>query len=230
MKLSFLSKVFTTIGLTASLSVVVGSNIPKPAQAQVQSLAEMLEQNKACDRAMAENGEATERGYFFDDFKGLNLTDQQKKAYEALDAQAEAKRAEVFKRSTSVADPAAGLIFSPSTGVLAPPEVLGAIQDALNSNPKMDRATALNQQFGRYGSFVASSYITYFTPEQQTQLDQITKDFYAQVQDLMTPKQQPQYRKNLAARLRINAACDIKAPFSSYPALGQISDTIPKTK
>jgi hypothetical protein len=178
---------------------------------------------------MREYGEEFEGGYFFDDFRGLNLTDQQKKAYEALDAQAEAKRAEVYKRSISVADPAAILSFSSSPGVSVPADVQAAIQEVLNSSPKMDQEAALNQKFGKYGRFIGS-YITYFTPEQETQLSQISKDFYSQVQNLMTPEQQPQFSKNLAARLKINEVCDQKGPISGYPALGQISDTIPTTK
>ncbi|RUT10323.1 hypothetical protein DSM106972_008180 [Dulcicalothrix desertica PCC 7102] len=229
MKLTFLSKTVRTLGLMTLLSVMVGTSVQQSVQAQTQSTADFLEQSKACDRAMKEDGEEMDGGYFFDDFKGLNLTDQQKKAYEVLDAQAEAKRAEIYKGSISVADPAAILSFSSSPGVSVPPDVQAAIQEALNSNPKMDQEAALNQKFGKYGRFIGS-YITYFTPEQETQLSQIGKDFYSQVQDLMTPEQQPQYSKNLAARLRINAACDVKGPISSYPALGQISDTIPTKK
>jgi Spy/CpxP family protein refolding chaperone len=213
----------------ALLSVSVGTTVQQSVQAQTQDPADTLERSQACDRAMKEDGEEMEGGYFFDDFKGLNLTDKQKKAYEALDAQAEAKRAKVYKESISVADPAAILSFSSSPGVSIPPDVQAAIQEALNSNPKMDKEAALNQKFGKYGIFIGS-YITYLTSEQQAQIDQATKDFYAQVQDLMTPEQQPQYSKNLAARLRINAACDVKGPISSYPALGQISDKIPTTK
>ncbi|KAM3106509.1 fasciclin domain-containing protein, partial [Phormidesmis sp. 146-33] len=71
------------------------------------------------------------------------------------------------------------------------------------------------------------SYVTYLTPAQQTQLAQISSDFYRQVQALMTPEQQPQYSKNLAARLRINAACDAKQPLMGYPAAGRIVNQPP---
>lgn len=238
MKLASFSKI-TAASLTIALSIAA---LPNVTQAQTDNVAyaieqfrrfdpeqrrlDDLEQSKICDRVWEENSNVQFEGRSsFDDFQGVNLTDAQKQAYEALDAQAEAKRAELYKQTISIADPSAILAFLsgfPGT-VPAPPDVQAAIQAALDLNPKMDQETALNERFGngKYGLFVGS-YITYLTPDQQTQLAQITTDFYTQVQALMTPAQQPQYSKNLTARLRINAACDARQPISSYPALGRI--------
>jgi uncharacterized surface protein with fasciclin (FAS1) repeats len=238
MKLSSFSKI-TAASLLTALSIVT---LPNVTQAQTDNVTyaieqfrqfdpeqrrlDDLEQSKICDRVWQESSNYQFEGRpSFDDFLGVNLTNAQKQAYEALDAQAEAKRAELYKQTVSIADPSAILAFLsrfPET-VPTPPDVQSAIQAELDRNPKMDQLDALNQQFdnGKYGLFVGS-YITYLTPEQQTQLAQISTDFYSQVQALMTPAQQPQYSKNLAARLRINAACDAMQPVSSYPALGRI--------
>ncbi len=236
MKLTVLSKMLITAGFMAALSAAIVPTITKTAQAQNQdqlqtkmlSPAEVVAQSEACDRVFKELGETIDGQTFFDDFRGLNLTEQQRKAYDALDAQAEAKRAEVYKGSISIADPDATLAFSGLMEGSAPPDIQAAIQEALNGNPKMDQEAALNQKFGKYGLFYGF-YITYLTLGQERQLDQITADFYSQVQALMTPEQQPQYQKNLASRLKINAVCDQKAPFPSYPALGQIRDKLPAT-
>ena len=228
MKPTVLSKDFIVVSFMAALSVAVIPNLTKTAQAQPQSPAAITAQRENCDRIMRELGEAMYGGYSYDDFQGLNLTDKQQKAYDALSEQADAKRAEVYERSISVADPNASLSFLPPPGISVPPDVQAAIQEALDSNPKIDQEAALNQKFGngQYGLFIGS-YITYITPEQQAQLDQITADFYSQVKSLITSEQQPQYRKNLEGRLKINAVCDQKAPFYGYPALGQIRDRLP---
>jgi uncharacterized surface protein with fasciclin (FAS1) repeats len=237
MKLSSFSRI-TAASLLTALSIVT---LPNVMQAQTDNVTyaieqfrqfdpeqrrlDDLEQAKICDRVWEENNNAQFEGRgYFDDFLGVNLTDAQKQAYEALDAQAEAKRADLYKQTISIADPSAILAFLSFPGAEPiTPDVGAKIQAALDLNPKMDQEAALNQQFGngKYGLFVGS-YITYLTPEQQTQLAQISTDFYSQVQALMTPAQQPQYSKNLAARLRINAACDAQQPVSSYPALGRI--------
>jgi hypothetical protein len=243
MKPSSFSKIFTTVGLMTALSTGALSNAARMAQAQTEGLpegiqllteeqlesrrADDIEQNRLCTLALQEDGEENERGdgYFFDDFRGLTLTDAQRQAYDALDAQAEAQRAALYEQTVAVADPTAILSFLsgfPGT-VQAPPDVQDAIQADLDLNPKMDQEAALNQKYGngQYGFFVGS-YLTYLTPEQEAQLAQISDDFYSGVQALMTPEQLPQYNQNLAARLRINAACDARYPISSYPALGRI--------
>lgn len=240
MKRIFRSKSLRTLGLVAMLTAIVTiPTIPKTAQAQTDGIPDgiefltreqleqvrldALEQARICDRVWQENSNSQADGRsFFDDFQGLNLTDAQREAYAALDAQAEARRAELYRQTISVADPSATVTFlylSPTT----PLDVQAAIQAELDRNPTMDQLEALNQRFGnsQYGLFVGS-YVTYLTPEQETQLAQITSDFYSQVQALMTPEQQPQYSKNLPARLRINAACEPKGPMLSYPAPGRI--------
>jgi hypothetical protein len=242
MKLTSLSKAARTFGVMVLLSAIVTiPNLAKTAQAQTQGIPDgiefltreqleqgrldALEQSKICDRVFQENSNVqADGGIFFDDFQGLSLTDAQKKAYEALDAQAEARRAALYKQTISVADPSATVTFlylAPST----PPKIQAEINAELDRKPTMDQLEVLNQKFekkfGKYGLFIGS-YITYLTPAQRTQLAQISSDFYRQVQALMPPEQQPQYSKNLATRLRINAACDAKQPVSSYPALGRI--------
>lgn len=242
MKLTSLSKSARAIGLMVLLSVMVGTSMQQSAQAQTESIPdgikfltrEQLEQGrrdalehlKICDRVWQENSNSQEDGRpFFDDFQGLTLTDAQKKAYKALDAQAEARRTELYKQTISVADPSATVEFlylSPTVSR----NVRAAIQTELDRKPTMDQLEAINRRFekrfGKQYGFFVGSYVTYLTPQQKTQLAQISSDFYNRVQALMTPEQQPQYSKNLAARLRINAACDAKQPISSYPALGRI--------
>jgi hypothetical protein len=242
MKRTSLSKSVRRFGLMVLLSsIIIIPNIVKTAQAQTQSIPDgikfltrqqleqgrldALEQSKRCDRALQENSNTQANGRsYFDEFQGLTLTNAQKKAYKALEAQAEAKRAALYKQTISVADPSATVEFlylSPSV----PPRIQAEINAELDRKPTMAQLEALNQRlkkkFGKYGLFIGS-YVTYLTPVQQTQLAQISSDFYRQVQVLMTPEQQPQYSKNLAARLRINAACDAKQPISSYPAMGRI--------
>ncbi|MGG6266358.1 hypothetical protein ACQ4M3_08580 [Leptolyngbya sp. AN03gr2] len=247
MKRPGLFKTFCTLSLVTMLSIVALPTMAKTAQAQdipdgiefltreqlEQRRLDELEQFKICDRVFQENSNVqSDGGFFFDDLQGLNLTDAQKKAYEALDAQAEARRAELYKQTISVADPLATVSFlylAPST----PLKVQDAINAELDRKPTMDQLESLNQRFekrfGKYGLFIGS-YITYLTPAQQTQLSEISTDFYRQVQALMTPEQQPQYSKNLAARLRINEVCDAKQPVSGYPALGRIVKQSPSTK
>lgn len=247
MQLASLSKTTRTLGVMVLLSsIAVIPNLAKTAQAQTEGIPDSikfltreqleqgrldaLEQLKICDRVWQENSNSQADGRpFFDDFQGLTLTDAQKKAYKALDAQAEARRTELYKQAISVADPSATVEFlylSPSI----PRNVRAAIQKELDRKPNMEQLAALNQRFGnrQYGLFVGS-YVTYLTSEQKTQLAQISSDFYSRVQALMTPEQQPQYSKNLAARLQINAACDAKQPISSYPALGRIVNQPPST-
>jgi uncharacterized surface protein with fasciclin (FAS1) repeats len=225
MKLSSLSKTLTTVGLMTVLSIAVIPSITKTVQAQIPSPTgstdqispEEMERQRLCDLAFQANGQKDGEGnYSFDDFQGLNLTDSQQKAYQALDTQAEAKRAELYKQTLVVPDLSLPLIFF-ARGE-APPDIQAAIQAALDLKPKAGQEAALNERFGngKYGVFVGP-YINYLTPEQDTQLVQITSDFYRQVQGIMTPEQQPQYSQNLAGRIRINAICDEKAPFSAYP-------------
>jgi hypothetical protein len=256
MKFSFFVKSIPTLGLIAGLSVIAGTSIQQSVQAQSQpseptqpeqvqledipegiellTLEQLeqrrldgLEESNICDRVWQENSNSEEdgRSYFYD-FKGLNLTDAQKQAYDALDAQAEARRADLYAQTIAVADPSAILSFLWLSEVV--PDVEAKIQAALDLSPKMDQEAVLNEQFGngQYGLFVGS-YVTYLTPEQETELAQITTDFYSGVQALMTPEQQPQYSENLAARLRINEACDVKQPISSYPALGRVIEIAP---
>ena len=179
---------------------------------------------QACDRVFAKFAESTSgERLSFDDFRGLNLTDEQRQAYDALDAQRDERINKVYERSVRADDTTAILSFSYATNVdisdldtVVPPEVQAAIQAALNKNPTSEQKEALNQEFGQYGEFIGST-ITYVTPDQVEGLDQISQDFYAQVQEIMTPEQLPQYQKNLAARLEINKACDQRGSFSSYP-------------
>jgi hypothetical protein len=224
MKRTSLSKSVRTIGLIGMLAIVVIPNIPKTVQAQ--SPADYQARAKVCDRVTKENAQEYDGGYYLEDFKGLNLTDRQKKAEAALNKQAEAKRSEIYQGSISVADMNRSLSFSSLPGVSIPPNIQAAIQETLNRGPKMDQAATLNQKFGKYGIFVGS-YITYLTPAQQKQLDQIGTNFYRQVQALMTPKQLPQYLQNLSARRPLRDAREPKEPISAYPALGKISDKIP---
>ncbi|MGB5960559.1 MAG: hypothetical protein WBG73_07885 [Coleofasciculaceae cyanobacterium] len=46
----------------------------------------------------------------------------------------------------------------------------------------------------------------------------------------MTPEQMPLFQKNLAGLIKTTAVCDVKAPFSSYPAMGRIVDKLPEAR
>jgi hypothetical protein len=67
----------------AMLSVTVIPTIPKTAQAQ-NPAADSLAQSKACDRVLKQYGETDGNGSYYDDYKGLTLTDRQKKADQAF--------------------------------------------------------------------------------------------------------------------------------------------------
>ena len=119
----------------------------------------------------------------------------------------------------SIEDPTATLSFGYEDDI--PQDILTEIQAALEKNSNIDQKEALEREFGQYVEF-SGTYINYVSPEQAAQIDQITEDFYAQVQDIMTPEQLPQYRENLAARLRINEVCDAWVPVSSNQDLGRV--------
>jgi Spy/CpxP family protein refolding chaperone len=223
MQLSSLSKVFTTVGLMATLSVATIATI---AQAQ-SSAADSLAQSKVCDRVFKQYGETDGNQTYFDDYKGLNLTDRQKKADQAFSKQGDAKREVIMRNIVSVPE---SLGFSPTPGVSIPPDIQAAIDKVNNTMPKVNQEAALNRRFGKYGRFIVTQYVNYYgSPQDQAKMDQITKDYYTQMQNLMTPAQRPQYQKNLASRLKINAACDAKWPLFGS-ALGRISDKAPGTK
>jgi hypothetical protein len=225
MKLTSLSKSVRAISVMAMLSIAVIPNIAKTAQAQSSADAA---RDKACTRILKELGETVDNGTYYDDYKGLNLTDRQKKADQAFSAQGDARREVIMRNIISVPE---SLAFSAAPGVLVPPGIQAAIEKVNNSRPKVDQAAALNQRFGKYGRFIVGSYLnSYGSPQDQAKMDQITKDYYTQMQNLMTPAQKPQYQKNLAGRLKINAVCDVKWPMSSFPALGKIIDKAPGTK
>jgi hypothetical protein len=225
MQLSSLSKVFTA-GLIATLSVAAIPSITTIAQAQ-SSAADSLAQSKVCDRVFKQYGETDGNQTYFDDYKGLNLTDRQKKADQAFSAQGDARRAIIMKNIVSVPE---SLGFSPTLGVSIPPDIQAAIEKVNNTMPKVNQEAALNRRFGKYGRFIVTQYVNYYgSPQDQAKMDQITKDYYNQMQNLMTLAQRPQYQKNLASRLKINAACDAKWPLFGS-ALGRISDKAPGTK
>lgn len=221
MKFKSLTIALCTLGSIASVPAM------KMAIAQTESAdtAEFIRQMAACDRAtQAEANDTSGELPSFDDFKGLNLTDEQWSAYNVFDAQAATRRAEVYKNSVSMADPTATLSFVWSGDSESfPPEIQAAVQAALEKNPKYDQKAALDREFGQYGEF-EGLYYTYITPEQDAQITQITEDYYMQAQGIMTPEQLPQYQKNLASRRRINEVCDVKGPMSPY----QVVDTLPE--
>jgi hypothetical protein len=226
MKLTALSKSFRTIGVMAMLSIAVIPNLTKTAQAQSPADAA---RDRACTRIFKELGETDGNGTFYDDFKGLNLTDQQKKSEQALNAKKDARITVISNNIISVPE---SLTFSAAPGVSIPPTIQTAIDKVNNSRPKVNQAAALDRKFGKYGRFIVGSYLNYYaTPNAQAKLDQISQEYYTQLENIMTPAQKPQYRKNLAGRLRINAVCDAKWPISSFgPPLGKISDKAPGSK
>lgn len=108
MKLKSLTIALLTLGLVASVPAVKMAI----AQTEPADTAEFLRQMEACDRVtQAEANDTFDGSAFFDDFKGLNLTDEQRSAYEVFDTQAAARRAEVYKDIVSMADPTADPIF-----------------------------------------------------------------------------------------------------------------------
>jgi hypothetical protein len=226
MQLSSLSKVLTA-GLIATLSVATIPSITTIAQAQSQAAKDSLAQSKVCDRVFKQYGETDGNQTYFDDYKGLNLSDRQKKAEQTFERQANARREVIMRDIVSVPD---SLGFSPTPGVTIPPDIQAAIDKVNNTMPSVNQEAALNRRFGKYGRFIVTQYINYYgSPQDQAKMDQITKDYYTQMQNLMTPAQRPQYQKNLASRLKINAACDVKWPLFGS-ALGKISDKAPGTK
>ena len=198
-----------------------------------------IEESRVCDRVFEEEANVWFEGNpFFDDFQGIILTEEQQSAYDALDAQTEARRGEVYQNALSILDPTAILSFSYNSNSVSE-DVQTAVQAALNKNPTIDQKEALDREFAQYGEF-SVSYIVYVSPDQDAQVAQITEDFYAQVKDIMTPEQLPQYRKNLESRLRINEVCDgwtyvpvdqglgrVLVGLSSAP-MGRLVDTIPE--
>ena len=234
MKFKSLAIALCTLGLVTSVPpmeiAAAQTRFASIEEERKQWQAEDIERSKVCDRVFqAEANDSFEGNSFFDDFKGLNLTDEQRSAYDALSAQADKKRAEAYQNTVSIVDPTATLSFGWSEWDLnlVPQDVQTAVQAALDKSPKFDQKAALDREFSQYGEFYGS-YITYVTPEQEAQLAQVTEDFYTQFQNIMTPEQLPQYRENLAARRRINEVCDVKGPISAYPAMGRVVDSIPE--
>ncbi|KAM3104520.1 hypothetical protein [Phormidesmis sp. 146-33] len=180
MKRPGLFKTLRTLSLMTMLSIVTIPNIPKTAQAQTQGIPDgiefltreqleqarldALEDSKICDRVLRENSNVqSDGGIFFDDFQGVNLTDAQKKAYAALDAQKEARMAELYKQTISVADPLATIGYMTSSPNV-PKDLEDAIQAALDRKPTTDQLDAINQEFEKrfgkdsvlfYGSYAA---------------------------------------------------------------------------
>jgi hypothetical protein len=230
MKRTALSQSIRTIGLVAMLSIAVIPNLTKIAQAQgsvqTRSSADAA-RDRACMRVFKELGETDGNGTFYDDFKGLNLTDRQKKSEQALNAKKDAKITAVSSDIISVPE---SLTFSAAPGVSIPPTIQAAIDKVNDSRPDVNQAAALDRKFGKYGRFIVGSYLNYYaTPNAQAKLDKISQDYYTQLENIMTPAQKPQYRKNLAGRLKINAVCDVQWPISGS-AMGKISDKAPGTK
>ncbi len=221
MKFKPLTIALCTLGLVVSVPAM------RMAIAQTESAdtAEFLRQFEACDRVtQTEANDTSGELPSFDDFKGLNLTDEQWSAYNVFDEQAATRRAEVYKNSVSMADPTATLSFAWLEDSEAfSPEIQAAVQAALEKSPKFDQKASLDQEFGQYGEF-EGLYFTYVTPEQDAQITQITEDFYRQVQGIMTAEQLPQYQTNLASRRRINEVCEAKGPLSPY----RVVDTLPE--
>lgn len=240
MKTTFLLKTARTVGLMAVLSVTVGSSLPQTVQAQTESVtleekisqwrADDIETSKVCNLVYEEEAEIFEGNYFFDVYRGLNLTDEQNDAYLTFNAQLDTETLEVYENAVSMIDPTAALSFMYTVdSEQVPPGIDSAIQAALDENPTSDQIAALKREFGQYGEFLGA-YIVYLTPEQKAQLTQIDENFQAQMLAVMTPEQLPQYRENLAARSRIGEACDYsKHPsYAHYPAMGRVVDMIPE--
>lgn len=222
MKLKSLTLALGTLGIVV-LTPMVRSSVAQTAPANALPLYEydpMAMQE--CDRVFAQYAEGTpEDGLFFDDFKGLNLTDAQRRAYDVLDAQKDESITEVYERSVRIEDLTANLSFRYAANIdmeyldtVVPPDVRAAIQAALNENPTVEQQNKLNQEFGQYGEFIGTT-IVHVTPDQVEESDQIMQDFYAQVQEIMTTEQLPQYQENLAARLEIDAVCGHRGSFST---------------
>lgn len=247
-------KVFSAISLVSAVTcfsiirIATAQTTPAEQNTEPVSLEEKksewlatdIEESRICDGIFQAEANVTfEGGYGFDDFQGVTLTDEQQSAYDALDAQAEARRGEVYQNALSMLDPTAPLSFRYSANYdSVPQDVETAIQAALNENPTVDQKAFLDREFAQYGEF-SESYIVYVTPEQDTQVAQITEDFYAQVQDIMTPEQLPQYLENLESRLRINEVCDGwvaasadrelgRVLFGTNVPMGQLVNTIPE--
>jgi hypothetical protein len=231
MKLTALSQSIRTIGVMAMFSIAVIPHLTKTAQAQsstpqARSSAD-LARDRVCTRVFKELGETVDNQTYYDDFKGLNLTDRQKKSEQALNAKKDAKITAVSSDIISVPE---SLTFSAAPGVSIPPTIQATIDKVNNSRPEVNQAAALDRKFGKYGRFIIGSYLNYYaTPNAQAKLDKISQDYYTQLENIMTPAQKPQYRKNLAGRLKINAVCDTQWPHSGS-AMGKISDKAPGTK
>ncbi len=232
MKFKSLTIALCTLGLVASVPAVKIAIAQTELTALEEKIrqweAEDIELNKTCDRVtQAEANSTSEGSAFFDEFKRVNLTDEQRSTYDALLTQLGENREEVYKNSLSIVNPIAYLSFgNPGDFESIPQDVQTAIWAALEKGPKFDQKAALDREFGEYGEFYGS-YINYTTPEQKAQLAQITEDFYTQVQGIMTPEQLPQYQENLVAKLKIDEACDYsKVPFSPYPPYGRVVDSI----
>jgi hypothetical protein len=236
MKFTFPSKSIYTLGLMAAFSVAIGSAIQQAVQAQTEprTLEEVVMQWRAediarwenCDVVYQQEAELFEGNYFFDQFRKLNLTEEQKNASLTFNAQQEAETLEVLNSAVSVADPMAALSFMYTANIEeVPQDIQTAIQEALD-NPDPDQE-ALNQKFGEYGEF-QGGYIPYFTPEQKAQMEQISKDFEANMESVMTPEQVLQYRENLVAGDRIAEACNSEHLYAVYPAFGRVVDEIPE--
>ena len=226
MKFKSLTIALCTLGLVALVPLVkMATAQPEPVSLEEkigQWQAEERAQSAICDRISQEEANNNFEGNdFFDFFEGLNLTDEQNSTYDALMAQADAKRTEVFENTVSIVNPTASLSFSSSANPDSIPEdIQAAIQAALNENPTVDQKEALNREFGQYGEF-SGSYIVRTTPEQEQQRSQINENFYAQVQNIMTPEQLPRYRENLAVILRMEG-CGSWVPVSADQDLGQV--------
>jgi hypothetical protein len=223
MKMTHFSKTISTIGLMAALSVVVGSSIPKTAQAQSRSSIETQFQSKAeeideqaCLAAYPQDQVFEDGSAFFDDGQGIEFSADQLATLERTGAVIE-------QRLQSIEDSAERIVGSNAVlsiayykeGLELTDEILQAVDLAIleaddATSTTSEQAAMLNQnvESSQYAEFSATESLVY-TPEQEARRIQVLRDRNANFLAILTPEQQQQYQKNIEIRKRLNEACGI---------------------
>lgn len=214
MKRSLLSKTIGILGLVATLSAVIGTNIQQAAQAQIQNKAQLdsivvdpEKQSRFCAGDYSDIPEQFKPGdgtVFVYDFMGIDFSPEQEVAHEKFTAELNAKADAITQRAPVQQDLANGSISftAPDT---VPDEVtaqMDAVRLALSADltlTSQQRAKILNERFGQYGEFAIQKE-TVFTPDQVLENKEMDRKYQAQMLSIFTPDQQKIYLENLKVK------------------------------
>lgn len=215
MKLTFLSKTLSTIGLIAMLTTAANTNVQQTAQAQMNLNIPADIDDEAC-LASGFNS--------FYLLQEISFSPAQLEEIYRISSEASDTYDRLIESYPKVEDPNSGPQFDVRPGVELTSEMYDAMYATLAEiSAKTDSVTEqidmLNEQFSQYGEFGIGTTLT-LTPEQKAELKETVEAFKAQYIAVMTPEQQQQYQKNLETESRINEVCGITKEPSVIETIG----------